>query len=78
MGSRAMQNTDFSRQAQGKLTYQINMGLASVEDEAEGLREAEKFNEETGLRISFAHQLPKNIVGTPKDKREGVPTGSGI
>lgn len=64
--------------AQGKLTYQINMGLASVEDEAAGLREAEKFNEETGLRISFAHQLPKNIVGTPKDKRDGVPTALGF
>ena len=64
--------------AQGKLTYQINMGLASVEDEAEGLRQAEKFNEETGLRISFAHQLPKTIVGTPKDKREGVPTALGF
>ncbi len=64
--------------AQGKLTYQINMGLATVEDEAAGLREAEKFNEETGLCISFAHQLPKTIVGTPKDKREGLPTGLGF
>lgn len=62
----------------GKITWQINMGLASVEEEAEGLREAEKFNEETGLNISFAHQLPKTIVGTPKDKREGVPVALGF
>ena len=59
--------------AEGKLTWQINMGLATVDDEVAGLREAEKFNEETGLNISFAHQLPKTIVGTPKDKREGIP-----
>lgn len=63
--------------AEGKLTWQINMGLATVDDEVAGLREAEKFNEETGLNISFAHQLPKTIVGTPKDKREGIPVALG-
>jgi|GEM_PF-936585 len=63
---------------QGKLTWQINMGLANVEEEAAALREAEKFNKETGLCVSFAHQLPKNIVGTPKDKRENIPTALGF
>lgn len=47
--------------AQGKLTYQINMGLASVEDEAEGLREAEKFMRKqdfvSALLISFRRIL---------------------
>ena len=64
--------------AEGKITWQINMGLASVEDEAEGLRQAERFNKETGLNISFAHQLPKTIVGTPKDKRDGIPVALGF
>ncbi len=63
--------------AEGKLTWQINMGLATVDDEVAGLKAAEKFNEETGLNISFAHQLPKTIVGTPKDKREGIPVALG-
>ena len=61
----------------GKLTWQINMGLATIDDEVAALKEAEKFNEETGLNISFAHQLPKTIVGTPKDKREGIPVALG-
>ena len=64
--------------AEGKLSWQINMGLSSIKEEVDALREAEKFNEETGLRISFAHQLPKTIVGTPKDKREGIPTALGF
>lgn len=63
---------------QGKISWRINMGLASVEEEAAGLKEAEKFNEETGLRISFAHQLPKNIIGIPKDKREDIPSALGF
>lgn len=63
---------------QGKLSWKINMGLASVEEEAAGLKAAEKFNEETGLRISFAHQLPKNIIGVPKDKRENIPSALGF
>ncbi|NLG03553.1 MAG: hypothetical protein GX567_06970, partial [Clostridia bacterium] len=53
---------------QGIVTWQINTGLASVDEQVAALHEAEAFNEETGLRISYAHQLPKNIVGTPKDK----------
>ncbi len=63
---------------QGKISWQINTGLASVADQVDCMKQAEKFNEETGLRISFAHQLPKNIVGTPKDKREGIPTALGF
>jgi methylmalonyl-CoA mutase cobalamin-binding subunit len=64
--------------ARGKLSWRINMGLGSVEEEAAGLRAAERFNLETGLKISFAHQLPKNIVGTPMDKRGNVPRALGF
>lgn len=64
--------------SQGKMTWQINMGLSNIDEEVAALKEAEKFNEETGLQISYAHQLPKNIAGTPKDKREGLPTALGF
>lgn len=63
---------------QGKITWQVNMGLGSVEEEVEGLKQLQKFNEETGLNISFCHQLPRNIVGTPKAMREGIPTALGF
>ena len=36
----------------------INTGLSSVEEQVAAMKEAEKFNEETGLNISMAHQLP--------------------
>ena len=41
------------------------------------MKAAEKFNEETGLRISCVHQLPQNTIGVPKDKRENLPTALG-
>lgn len=63
---------------QGRISWKINMGLGSVEEQAAGLKEAERFNEETGLCISFAHQLPKNIIGIPKDKRDNIPSALGF
>ncbi|MGN0733540.1 MAG: hypothetical protein ACI4LC_05125 [Emergencia sp.] len=63
---------------EGKMCWKINTGLASVHDQAEAMRQAEKFNEETGLCISYAHQLPQNITGVPKDKREGLPISLGF
>lgn len=64
--------------SEGKLSWKINMGLGSVEEQVAGLKAAEKFNAETGLRISFAHQLPKNIIGIPKDKRDNIPSALGF
>jgi methylmalonyl-CoA mutase cobalamin-binding subunit len=64
--------------SEGKLSWKINMGLGSVEEQVAGLKAAEKFNEETGLHISFAHQLPKNIIGIPKDKRDNIPSALGF
>lgn len=62
----------------GKLTWKINMGLSSIDEHVEALRAAQKFNEDTGLNISCAHQLPKNIYGTPKEMREGLPEALGF
>lgn len=62
----------------GKLCWKINTGLASIEEQAEAMKAAEKFNEETGMRISYAHQLPQNITGVPKDKRKGLPISLGF
>lgn len=63
---------------EGKITWKINMGLSSIDEHVEALRAAQKFNEETGLNISCAHQLPKNIYGTPKEMREGLPEALGF
>ncbi|MGI6093896.1 MAG: cobalamin B12-binding domain-containing protein [Lachnospiraceae bacterium] len=61
----------------GEFCWKINTGLSSVEEQVAAMKEAEKFNEETGLNISMAHNLPQNIVGVPKDKREGLPLSLG-
>lgn len=62
----------------GKVTWKINMGLSSIDEHVEALKSAQKFNEETGLNISCAHQLPKNIYGTPKEMRKGLPAALGF
>lgn len=62
----------------GEICWKINTGLASVEDQVEAMKQAEKFNEETGMCISYAHQLPQNITGVPKDKRKGLPISLGF
>lgn len=62
----------------GKVTWKINMGLSSIDEHVEALKAAQKFNEETGLNISCAHQLPKNIYGTPKEMRDGLPEALGF
>lgn len=62
----------------GEICWKINTGLSSVEEQVRAMKEAEKFNEETGLKISFAHQLPQNLTGVPKDKREGLPLSLGF
>ena len=62
----------------GEMCWKINTGLSSVEEQVAAMKEAEKFNEETGLNISMAHQLPQNITGVPKDKREGLPISLGF
>ncbi len=63
---------------EGKMCWKINTGLSSVEEQVAAMKAAEKFNEETGLDISMAHQLPQNITGVPKDKREGLPISLGF
>ena len=75
-----MSDVDYrlQRAKEGKISWKMNMGLATVDAEVDALKAVQKFNEETGLRVSFVHQLPKNIAGTPKDKREGCPTGVGF
>ncbi|WP_301093534.1 biotin/lipoyl-containing protein, partial [Turicimonas muris] len=62
----------------GEMCWKINTGLSSVEEQVAAMKEAEKFNEETGLNISMAHQLPQNITGVPKEKREGLPISLGF
>ncbi|MCC2254486.1 cobalamin B12-binding domain-containing protein [Ruminococcus sp. CLA-AA-H200] len=63
---------------EGKICWKINTGLATVKDQVEALKAAEKFNEETGLDISLAHQLPQNLVGVPKEIRKGLPLALGF
>ena len=62
------------RQAsEGKMTWRIIMGLSSYEEQLSAMKALEKFNEETGLSIHVAHQVPAVLMGTPKENRANVP-----
>ncbi|POP31576.1 hypothetical protein C3B58_15830 [Lactonifactor longoviformis] len=62
---------------EGKVMWKILEGFATLEEEIEGMKAVQKWNEETGLCISCVHQLPQNTVGVPKDKRENLPLALG-
>ena len=75
-----MSDVDYrlQRAKEGKISWKMNMGFASVDDEVAAMKAVQKFNDETGLRVSFVHQLPQNLVGTPKEKRGNLPKALGF
>ncbi|MBR0456865.1 MAG: hypothetical protein IJJ01_09375 [Firmicutes bacterium] len=63
--------------AKGKLTWRIIIGLSSLEEEIEGMKAIQQFNEETGLHLDIAHQIPMLLTGTPAKYRENLPKALG-
>ncbi|MGI6767121.1 MAG: hypothetical protein ACOX4R_07960 [Lentihominibacter sp.] len=57
---------------EGKMTWRIIMGLSSVEEQVRGMKALEKFNEDTGLSVHVAHQVPSLLTATPREKRADV------
>lgn len=61
----------------GRLTWRIIMGLSSLEEQIEGMKAIQQFNEETGLALDIAQQIPMLLTGTPKKYRENLPKALG-
>lgn len=55
------------RLAEGKQTWQILLGLATLDDEIDGIRAIYEFGERTGMEISGVQSIPSQIVGLPHE-----------
>ena len=64
------------RLAEGKMTWQLLIGLATLEDEIEAIRKIDEFNQrnaEEGMEISGIQSIPSQIVGLPHEYWETFP-----
>lgn len=64
------------RLAEGKQTWQLLLGLATLEDEIAGIREIDAFNRRhaaNGMEISGVQSIPAQIVGLPHEYWDGFP-----
>ena len=61
------------RLAEGKQTWQILLGLATLEDELNGIRKIYEFGQRTGMEISGVQSIPSQIVGLPHEYWERFP-----
>lgn len=64
------------RLAEGKQTWQLLIGLATLEDELEAIRAVDAFNERNakeGLEISGIQSIPSQIVGLPHEYWDKFP-----
>lgn len=65
-----------SRMAAGEVEWSMIMGLASFEDQIEGLRFLHEFGERTGVVIDRGLVIPNWVTGLPPRLRERAPKGT--
>ena len=61
------------RLAEGKQTWQLLLGLSSLEDEISAIRKIHEFSARTGMEISGVQSIPSQIVGLPHAYWEQFP-----
>lgn len=59
--------------AEGKQTYQLLMGLSSLEEEICGIRKIDEFARRTGFEVRSVQSIPSSLSGLAPKDREGVP-----
>lgn len=64
------------RLAEGKMTWQLLIGLATLEDELDAIKKIEEFNQRNaaeGMEISGVQSIPSQIVGLPHEYWDKFP-----
>lgn len=64
------------RLSEGKMTWQLLIGLATLEDELEAIRKIDAFNQRNaveGMEISGVQSIPSQIVGLPHEYWDKFP-----
>jgi len=65
-----------SRMASGEIEWSMIMGLASIEEQLEGLQYLHNFGERTGVVIDRGLVIPNWVTGLPEHLRERAPKGT--
>jgi methylmalonyl-CoA mutase cobalamin-binding subunit len=65
-----------NRASRGELTWSMIMGLASLDEQVEGLREMHAFGQETGVVIDRGLVIPNWLTGLPPEMRAAAPKGT--
>ncbi len=58
----------------GKITWNILMGLASLEEQVEATRELFEFTRRLGFSVDSLQPIPSGLVALPKEYRENAPS----
>ncbi|MBQ6811460.1 MAG: hypothetical protein IJO94_08685 [Firmicutes bacterium] len=64
------------RAAKGEITWRTIMGLASLEEQLEGLNYLYEFGEKNETPIDVCMIIPNMLTGSPAEFRENVPKGT--
>ena len=58
----------------GKITWNILMGLASLEEQVEATKRLYEFTQRTGLSVDSLQPIPSGLVALPKEYRKNAPS----
>ena len=59
--------------AEGKQTYQLLVGLSTLEEELDAIRQIDEFHKRTGFEVRSLQSIPSSLVGLPPEYWEGAP-----
>jgi len=70
--------TDYKqrRAEKGLITWQMIMGLSSVDEQVEALKDIYEWGKETGIEIDIGQIIPDTRMGLPPEMRDKAPKGS--
>lgn len=57
----------------GKIVWQILMGLATLEEQLDGIKAIEEFSQRTGLEIHTVQAIPSQLICIPREVRDQAP-----
>jgi hypothetical protein len=57
----------------GRQTYQLLMGLSTLEEELAAIRQVDEFADRTGFELRSVQSIPSQLVGLPHEYWEGAP-----
>ncbi len=59
--------------AEGKQTYQLLVGLSTLEEELDAIKQIDEFHRRTGFEVRSLQSIPSQLVGLPPEYWENAP-----